>query len=107
MQKVRDSIAEYKASTAQMKEEMDTIEASMIEAKEQLENENRILNAHNEEFNDLCTIHERKSKELVELNLKIQKITHENERFQKDRLNAQQSVAELERQYEWIADEKQ
>lgn len=107
MQKVRDSITEYKASTAQMKEEMDTIEASMIEAKEQLENENRILNAHNEEFNDLCTIHERKSKELVELNLKIQKITHENERFQKDRLNAQQSVAELERQYEWIADEKQ
>jgi chromosome segregation ATPase len=107
MQKVRDLISEYNTNTVAMKEEIDTIEAAILEAKEELENENRILNAHNEEFNDLCAIHERKSKELVELNLRIQKITHENERFQKERLSSQQSVNDFEKQYDWIADEKQ
>lgn len=107
MQKVRDSIAEYKANIAEMRAEIRNTEAALIEAKDELENENRILNAHNEEFKDLCAIHERKSKELTELNLKIQKITHENERFQKDRYHSQQSIKDLENQYEWIADEKQ
>lgn len=107
MEKVRDFISEYKVSTATMKEEMDTIDAAVIQTKEGLENETRILNAHNEEFNELCILHERKAKELVELNLRIQKITHDNERFQKERLNSQQSVQDLESRYEWIIDEKQ
>lgn len=107
MQKVRDSITEYKASISEMRAEIRNTDATLIEAKDELENENRILNAHNEEFRDLSAIHERKSKELTELNLKIQKITHENERLQKDRYHSQQSVKDLENQYEWIADEKQ
>jgi len=65
------------------------------------------LNAHNEEFNDLVTIHDRKSAELVELNLKVQKLTHDNERFQKVKQTSEQTVRDLEAQNEWIADEKQ
>ncbi|KAI7903060.1 uncharacterized protein BX663DRAFT_434418 [Cokeromyces recurvatus] len=107
MKKVHESIAEYKASIAAMKEEIEKIQTDEIVAKEELESENRILNAHNEEFNDLCTIHDRKSNELVELNLRIQKLTHDNERFIKERQHSEQTIQELESQYEWIADEKQ
>lgn len=107
MQKVRDSISEYKTNTAAMRQEISSIEAEAVEAKEQLENENRILNAHNEEYNDLCAIHERKSKELTDLNIKVQKMTHENERFQKDTYNSQSSILDLESRHEWIADERQ
>lgn len=107
MQKVRDSIEEYKTSTSNMEEEMSTITSAMNEAKEELETENRILNAHNEEFNDLCAIHDRKSAERVELNLRVQKITHDNERFLKEKQYSEQTVRDLEAQNEWIADEKQ
>lgn len=107
LQKVRDAIIEYKLNTTAIKEEIDAIDTETIETREGLDNETRTLNAHNEEFNELCTIHERKSKELVELDLRIQKIAHENERFQKERQNSQQTVQELEIQYDWIVDEKQ
>ncbi|KAI7888401.1 P-loop containing nucleoside triphosphate hydrolase protein [Mucor mucedo] len=107
MEKVRESILEYKANATNMKEEMDGIDAAVVETHAQLDNERRILNAHNEEFNELCTIHERKSKECVELNLRIQKIAHENERFQKERATSEQTVKEMEVQHEWIVDEKQ
>ncbi|KAI9478463.1 MAG: hypothetical protein EXX96DRAFT_248991 [Benjaminiella poitrasii] len=107
MQKVRDSIAEYKASTTTMQEEIKELEDSMTASQEELESENRILNSHNEEFNDLCTIHDRKSAELVELNLRVQKLVHDSERFLKERQHSEQTIRELENQYEWISDEKQ
>jgi chromosome segregation ATPase len=107
MQKVRDTIDEYKASTQAIQEELESINTELIEAKEELESENRILNAHNEEFNDLCAIYDRKSSELIELNLRIQKLTHDNERFLKDRQNSEQTVRDLENRNEWILDEKQ
>lgn len=106
IEKVRDTIAEYKANMTDMQTQMDQLATDIEAAKQELDNENRILNAHNEEFNDLCAIYDRKSAELVELNLRVQKITHENERFLKERSNSEQMVRDLEMQYEWIADEK-
>ncbi|KAG1124874.1 hypothetical protein G6F42_009222 [Rhizopus arrhizus] len=107
MQKVRDAIEEYKTFIADMTKEMADINSALEDANMALETENRILNAHNEEFNDLVTIHDRKSAELVELNLKVQKLTHDNERFQKEKQTSEQTVRDLEAQNEWIADEKQ
>lgn len=107
MQKVRDAIEEYKTFMADMTKEMAEINSALEDTNMALETENRILNAHNEEFNDLCTIHDRKAAELVELNLKLQKITHESERFQKEKQTSEQTVRDLEAQNEWIADEKQ
>jgi chromosome segregation ATPase len=107
MQKVHDTIDEYKTSTSAIKQELENIDTELTEAKEELETENRILNAHNEEFNDLCAIHDRKSSELVELNLRVQKITHDNERFLKEKQNSEQTVRDLESRNEWILDEKQ
>lgn len=107
MEKVRETIDEYKTSTTSIKEELEEIDVNLTEVKDELVTENRILNAHNEEFNDLCSIHDRKSSELVELNLRIQKITHDNERFVKERQNSEQTVRDLESRNEWILDEKQ
>lgn len=107
IQKVHESIEEYKASANNMREELNTVNDAMNEAKEELDTENRILNAHNDEFNDLCALHDRKSAELIELNLRVQKITHDAERFQKERQTSEQTVRDLEAQNEWIADEKQ
>ncbi|KAI8643677.1 P-loop containing nucleoside triphosphate hydrolase protein [Parasitella parasitica] len=106
MQKVRDAIDEYKTATVNMKQEMDTITDAMKEAKDELETENRALNAHNEEFNDLSAIHERRAAELVDISLRVQKITHDNERFQKEKQTSEQTVRDLEAQNNWIADEK-
>ncbi|RCI07057.1 Structural maintenance of chromosomes protein 2 [Rhizopus stolonifer] len=107
MQKVRESITEYKASTASITEEIQHMEDALAESNQALEQENQVLNAQNEEFNELSVIHDRKSAELVEFNLRIQKLNHENDRFFKERQHSEQAIRDLEQQYEWIVDEKQ
>ena len=107
VQKVHETIADYNTKIKSITQEIEDIEHDLAEANAELENEKRILNAHNEEFNDLVAIHDRKSSEVVNYNLRIQKMTHENERYQKDTQNSEQAVYDLERQYEWIVDEKQ
>ncbi|KAI8378675.1 RecF/RecN/SMC [Choanephora cucurbitarum] len=107
VQKVHETIADYNTKIKSITQEIKDIEHDLAEANAELENEKRILNAHNEEFNDLVAIHDRKSSEVVNYNLRIQKMTHENERYQKDTQNSEQAVYDLERQYEWIVDEKQ
>lgn len=107
MDKVRNNITEYKTQMAAIQEEVDSIEASITEAKEALGVETRELSARNEELKELNALHQRKSEEVVELNLKVQKLSHDIDRFQKDRQYSQQAVDDLEAQHEWISDEKQ
>ncbi|KAI8973317.1 hypothetical protein BDF20DRAFT_824084 [Mycotypha africana] len=107
IEKSRTTVAEYKTAILNATSEIDALNKSLEEAKEELENESRILNAHNEEFKELCDAYDRKSAEVVELNLQLQKISHEIERIQKERQQSEQMIREMEKQYDWILDEKQ
>lgn len=107
IEKVKDSIDQYKMQIVEMQQEIDSIESSIAEKKDELKKETQELNARNEELKELSALHTRKSEEVVELNLKVQKLMHDIDRFQKDRQHSRQAVEDLEAQNEWIADEKQ
>ncbi|KAG0191422.1 Structural maintenance of chromosomes protein 2 [Apophysomyces sp. BC1034] len=107
MKKVRLVIDQYKQATCEMAEEIKQTKAKAKDVQEALERETEIINAHNEDLQKLEGLHKEKSAEIVEHNLEIQKITHEMERHQKEQQISQQRVDDLEREYEWIADQKQ
>lgn len=62
---------------------------------------------YNEEIQELEIVYKKKSAELVDINLEIQKIQHEMERHQKDQQGSRQIVENLENEHPWIADEKE
>ncbi|KAG2232864.1 hypothetical protein INT48_006316 [Thamnidium elegans] len=107
MNEVRESIDKYKSDAAEITKELEEILLFITESNKELEEERTIMNAQNEEHTELCEFLERKKKELANLGLEIQKMTHENDRFQKERLTSQQIVQDMEKRYDWIADEKQ
>lgn len=106
MEVVRNNIVEYKAEATTIQEEIGEVENNMAEAKEELDIETQELNQRNDELKELSRIHRLKSDEVVELNLREQKLSHDIERFQKDRQYSQQLVEDYEAQHEWIVDEK-
>lgn len=73
----------------------------------ELQSERDKLSAFNEEIKELGAATKQKMSEMTEANLQIQVLTHEVERFQKDKQAAQQIVTDMERKHEWIADNKQ
>ena len=87
--------------------EMEELQARAEEAQTNLERETEIINAQNEELQELEALHKSKSSDLVELKLEIQKINHEMERHQKEQQTTHQIVDDLEKQHPWIADQKQ
>lgn len=107
MNEIRESIDKYKSDATEITKELEEILLFIAESQQELKEERAIMNAQNDEYKELCAFLERKKKELANLGLKIQKITHENDQFQKERLTSEQSVQDMEKRYDWIADEKQ
>lgn len=107
MNEIRESIDKYKSGATEITKELEEILLFIAESQRELEEERTIMNAQNEEYKELCAFLERKKKELANLGLEIQKMTHENDKFQKERLTSEQSVQDMEKRYDWIADEKQ
>ncbi|GAA5805506.1 hypothetical protein EDC94DRAFT_603518 [Helicostylum pulchrum] len=107
MNESRETIDTYKSKSTEITKELEEILGFIAESKKELEEERAIMNAQNEEHTELCTFLERKKKELTNLDLEIQKMTHENDKFQKDRVTSEQIVQDMEKRYDWISDEKQ
>ncbi|KAL0094637.1 RecF/RecN/SMC [Phycomyces blakesleeanus] len=107
IKKVRETINEYTQNAQNLVTEMNIIQSNIEEAQNDLEQETAALNAHNEELKELDSMHKIKSSEVIEYGLEAQKITHEIERYQKEQQGAQQMVADLENQHDWILDQKQ
>ncbi|RUS34192.1 RecF/RecN/SMC [Jimgerdemannia flammicorona] len=100
-------ITQYKNDEKKLKEELSKIKKGHDEALLESQRERDKLSAFDEEIRDLEAAMKQKTAETAEANLEIQKLTHDVERFQKDKQAAQQVVTDMEKKYEWIADNKQ
>ncbi|KAI9316303.1 RecF/RecN/SMC [Dichotomocladium elegans] len=107
MKRVTETIAEYKTTERAMVEEIKKLEGNVVTAQADLQRERDIINAYNEEMQELEALHKSKSAESVEIKLEIQKLAHEIERQQREQEGARQAVADLESRHDWIADQKQ
>ncbi|KAI8086313.1 uncharacterized protein BX664DRAFT_335502 [Halteromyces radiatus] len=107
MQKVQQNIDDLQQKTLDMSKEMDDLKSKTDEAKSKLEYEINLMNSYNEEIQELEAVIKAKSSEMVDVNLKVQKIQHDMDRFQKDQQGARQTIENLENEHEWIADQKE
>jgi structural maintenance of chromosome 2 len=65
------------------------------------------LTGFDEELRELEEAMQSKSSQITEEGLEAQKLGHQLEKLQKDQYTASQAVAHMEKEHEWIADEKE
>lgn len=76
-------------------------------AQAQLDDERAKLTGFDEELRELEETIKSKTTQVTEEGLEMQKLGHQLEKLQKDQHSAAQAVAHMEREHEWIADEKE
>ncbi|CDH59686.1 condensin subunit [Lichtheimia corymbifera JMRC:FSU:9682] len=107
MKRVSEAIEGYKGSERELSLEIGRTEEELNKAQEHLEQERQLISAVNEEMKELEQLHKQKSSEVTEHNLEIQKLEHEIDRQNREHQNSRDAIANLEREHEWIADQKQ
>ena len=75
-------------------------------AQARLNDERAKLTGFDEELSALEQASKSKSSRITEGGLEMQKLAHQIDKFQKDQQGAAQMVKEMEKEHEWIADEK-
>lgn len=76
-------------------------------AQAQLDDERAKLTGFDDELRELEETMQSKNSQVTEEGLEMQKLGHQLEKLQKDQHTAAQAVASMEREHEWIADEKE
>ncbi|KAG9296374.1 hypothetical protein G9A89_014966 [Geosiphon pyriformis] len=89
-----------------MREDQIKLQAIVDQTQLELHKEREMLSAFDEEIKELETAHKFKVSQLTEAQLEMSKINHEVERFLREKQAAQQAVLAMERDYEWIVDQK-
>ncbi|GAD93841.1 hypothetical protein AN5899.2 [Paecilomyces variotii No. 5] len=89
-----------------LKREQSRIKDAHDIAQAQLEDERAKLTGFDDELRDLEDAMRSKSSRITEESLEMQKLGHQLEKLHKDQQAAAQMVANMEKEHEWIADEK-
>ncbi|KAK2759474.1 Structural maintenance of chromosomes protein 2 [Arachnomyces sp. PD_36] len=90
-----------------LKKEQARIKDANDLAQAQLEDEKAKLTGFNDELRDLEEASRSKSSQITEEGLEMQQLGHQIEKLHKDQQNAAQMVSNMEKEHEWIADEKE
>jgi structural maintenance of chromosome 2 len=75
-------------------------------AQAQLEDEQAKLTGFDDELRDLEDASRSKSAQIMEEGLELQKLGHQLEKLHKDQQSAAQLVSNMEKEHDWIAEEK-
>ncbi|KAL4880429.1 RecF/RecN/SMC [Aspergillus karnatakaensis] len=94
-----EEIDSLKREQARIKDAHDIAQAN-------LEDERAKLTGFDDELRDLDRTMQSKNSQITEEGLEMQKLGHQLEKLQKEQNAAEQAVAHLEGEHEWIADEK-
>lgn len=92
---------------AELRKEQTRIKDLHDVALAQLEDERAKLTGFDDELRELENATRSKSARITEEALEKQKLGHEIERFHKDQQTAKEQVSRMEREHEWIEDEKE
>ena len=76
-------------------------------AQARLDDERAKLTGFDEELKSLEDASRSKASRITEESLEMQKLTHQIEKSQKDQQNASQHLKEMEKEHDWILDEKE
>ncbi|KAK2810735.1 hypothetical protein FQN50_002778 [Emmonsiellopsis sp. PD_5] len=108
-----EQLAEVDLTLKSQMEEVEALKREQTQCKKahdvaqaQLEDEQAKLTGFDDELRDLEEASRSKAARITEEGLDLQKLGHQIEKFQKDQQNAAQLVASMEREHEWIAEEK-
>ncbi|PMD23152.1 RecF/RecN/SMC protein [Hyaloscypha hepaticicola] len=94
-----EEIATLVSEQAQLKDTLDIAQAH-------LDDERAKLTGYDDELRSLEDASRSKSARITEESLEMQKLGHQIEKFHKEQQAAGQTVAHMEKEHEWIADEK-
>ena len=100
------SISSLKSELGNLRKEETVIKDSNEVALAELADEQAKLSGFDEELRDLEATKSRKAKQVTEESLEIQRLSHAVDKAQKDLQTASQTVDHLEKEHEWIADNK-
>ena len=100
------SISSLKSELDNLRKEETVIKDSNEVALAELADEQAKLSGFDEELRDLEATKSRKAKQVTEESLEIQRLSHAVDKAQKDLQTASQTVDYLEKEHEWIADNK-
>jgi structural maintenance of chromosome 2 len=108
-----EQLAEMDVSIQSMKEELDALRKEESQVKHQqdvaqaeLSDEQAKLTGFDDELKELERAKSKKSKQITEESLEAQKLSHAVEKLQKDAQAASQLVVALEKEHDWIADNR-
>ena len=108
-----EQLAEADANAASQKEEVEALLREQSKAKDahdialaELADEQAKLTGFDDELRELESAKTKKSKQITEESLEIQKLNHGVEKATKDASAAKQLVTALEKEHDWILDNK-
>ena len=110
----QESLEDAEVNMKAAREEMAGLEAEWKTVKDahdlaqaHLEDERKKLSTFDDEVADLDRASRQKTSQITEESLEAQKLVHQIENFSKQQNTARQSLENMEREHEWIADEVQ
>ncbi|KAL4743850.1 RecF/RecN/SMC [Aspergillus similis] len=108
-----EQYAESESTLKAQLEEIDSLKKEQARIKDahdiaqaHLDDERAKLTGFDDELRDLEQTMQSKNSQITEEGLEMQKLGHQLEKLQKEQNAAEQAVAHLEAEHEWIADEK-
>ncbi|KAL3437252.1 RecF/RecN/SMC [Aspergillus tetrazonus] len=108
-----EQYAESESTLKAQLEEVDSLKREQARIKDahdiaqaHLDDERAKLTGFDDELRDLEQTMQSKNSQITEEGLEMQKLGHQLEKLQKEQNAAEQAVAHLEAEHEWIADEK-
>ncbi|KAK0511563.1 hypothetical protein JMJ35_006136 [Cladonia borealis] len=109
----QEQLAEVDSTLKAQEAEIEGLQEQQTQAKDaqdiaqaRLDDERAKLTGFDEELKALENASRSKSSRITEEGLEMQKLSHQIDKFQKEQQNAMQMLKEMEKEHEWIAEEK-
>lgn len=109
----QEQLAEVDLTLKAQEAEIERLQEQKTQAKDaqditqaRLDDERAKLTGFDEELKALENASRSKSSRITEEGLEMQKLAHQIDKFQKEQQNAVQMLKEMEKEHEWIAEEK-
>lgn len=106
LQEIDHAIKAQQDEIAETSKQRDELQETHDKAQEDLEGERAKLSIFDDELRALEDAMRSKNARITEEGLEMQKLGHQVEKFNKEQQTAGQAVEHMEKEHEWIADEK-
>lgn len=106
LQEIDQAIKAQQDEIAETSKQRDDLQETHDKAQEDLEGERAKLSIFDDELRALEDAMRSKNARITEESLEMQKLGHQVEKFNKEQQTAGQAVEHMEKEHEWIADEK-